>query len=68
VVDLFDFDGDPRGNITKYSKIQQDEIRDNYLASLGFTVLRFENRFVFQDPEYAKSEIRKVFNKKKEGI
>ncbi|HBH83381.1 MAG TPA: hypothetical protein DDY34_06185 [Bacteroidales bacterium] len=36
--------------------------------SLGFTVLRFENRFVFQEPESVKSEIRKVINEKKESI
>ena len=39
---------------------------DKYLESLGFTVLRFENRFVFQDPDYIKSEIRKVFNQNNE--
>ncbi|HBQ82012.1 MAG: hypothetical protein A2X05_10670 [Bacteroidetes bacterium GWE2_41_25] len=48
---IIELDGDPHG---EYHKIQKDEIRDNYLASLGFTVLRFENRFVFQDPEYKK--------------
>ncbi|HAM10969.1 MAG TPA: hypothetical protein DCP74_12020, partial [Bacteroidales bacterium] len=48
IIELY---GDPHG---EYHKIQKDEIRDNYLASLGFTVLRFENRFVFQDPEYKK--------------
>jgi len=37
-------------------------------VSLGFTVLRFENIFVFQEPEYLKNEIRKVINKKKEPI
>ncbi|HBH84829.1 MAG TPA: hypothetical protein DDY34_13610 [Bacteroidales bacterium] len=31
----------------EYQKIQKDEIRDNYLENLGFTVLSFENRFVF---------------------
>jgi len=34
------------------------------VESLGFTVLRFEKRFVFQEPEYLKDEIRKVINKK----
>jgi very-short-patch-repair endonuclease len=34
------------------------------LESLGFTVLRFENRFVFQEPEYLIGEIRKFLNKK----
>jgi very-short-patch-repair endonuclease len=31
--------------------------------SLGFTVLRFENRYVFQDPEYIKNEIRSLLNR-----
>jgi very-short-patch-repair endonuclease len=56
---IIEVDGDPHG---EYHNIQKDEIRDNYLANLGFIVLRFENRFVFQDPEYIKSEIRKIFN------
>ena len=58
---IIELDGDPHG---EYYKIQKDEIRDNYMANLGFTVVRFENRFVFQEPEYIKSEIAKVFNKK----
>ena len=55
-------DGNPHG---EYHKIQEDENRDKYLENLGFTVLRFENRFVFQDPEYLKNEIRKAINKQK---
>ena len=62
---IIELDGDPHG---EYHKIQKDENRDKYLESLGFTVLRFENRFVFQEPEYLKDEIRKVINKKKEPI
>ncbi len=54
---IIELDGDPY-------KIIKDEIRDNYLASLGLTVLRFENKFIFQEPEYIKREIRKVYNKK----
>ena len=57
----FELDGDPHG---EYHKIQEDENRDKYLENLGFNVLRFENRFVFQEPEYLKNEIRKVINKK----
>ena len=37
--------------------------RDKYLTNYGFTVLRFENRVVFQEPEYVKSKIRKIINK-----
>ncbi|MBK8883967.1 MAG: DUF559 domain-containing protein [Bacteroidales bacterium] len=43
--------------------MQKDENRDKYLESLRFTVLRFENRFVFQEPEYLINEIRKVISK-----
>ncbi len=35
--------------------MEEDENRDKYLESLGFTVLRFENRFMFRDPEYLES-------------
>jgi very-short-patch-repair endonuclease len=60
---IIELDGDPHG---ESQKIEKDEIRDNYLEGLGFIVLRFENRFVFQEPEYIKSEIRKVLNKRNE--
>ena len=52
----------PIGNIIKYRKIKN---RDKYLESLGFTVLRFENRCVFQEPEHLKDEIRKVIKNEK---
>jgi len=48
----------------KYQKIHEDVKIDKYLESLGFTILRFENRFVLQEPEYLKDEIRKVIKKK----
>jgi very-short-patch-repair endonuclease len=57
---IIELDGDPHG---EYHRIQKDEIRDKYLENLGFAVLRFENRFVFQDPEYLKGEISKILNK-----
>jgi very-short-patch-repair endonuclease len=62
---VIELDGAPHG---EYHKIQLDENRDKFLKNLGFTVLRFENRFVFQEPEYLISEISKVFNIKKESI
>ena len=62
---IIELDGDPHG---EYYKIQKDENRDKYLESLGFTVLRFENRFVFKEPEYLKDEIRKGIKIKKEPI
>ena len=60
---VIELDGARHG---EYHKMQEDESRDKYMESLGFTVLRFENRFVFQEPEYLKNEIRKVFNKNRE--
>ena len=62
---VIELDGDPHG---EYHKIQKDENRDKFLESFGFTVLRFENRFVFQEPEYLISEISKVIYKKRESI
>jgi very-short-patch-repair endonuclease len=58
---IIELDGDSHG---EYQKIEEDKNRDKYMKSLGFTVLRFENRFVFQDPEYLKNEIRKGFYKR----
>lgn len=46
---------------SEYTQIDKDADRTLYLESLGFRVIRFENRFVFQDPEYVKDEIRKIF-------
>jgi very-short-patch-repair endonuclease len=46
---VIELDGAPHG---EYHKIQEDENRDKFLKSFGFTVLRFENRFVFQEPDH----------------
>ena len=59
---IIELDGAPHG---EYHRIQEDENRDKYIESLGFTVIRFENRFVFQEPEYLKNEIRKFINKER---
>lgn len=57
---IVELDGDSHGD---YSQISDDILRDEHLQRLGYTVLRFENRFVFQDPEYVLNEIkRKFFN------
>jgi very-short-patch-repair endonuclease len=45
---VIELDGNPHGD---HSRIQKDTIRDNYLEELGLTVLRFENKFVFQETE-----------------
>jgi very-short-patch-repair endonuclease len=57
---IVELDGDPHG---EFDRIQKDENRDKYIESLGFTVLRFENRYIFQDPEYIKNEIRRLLNR-----
>ena len=62
---VIELDGAPHG---EYHKIQNDEIRDQYLERLGFIVLRFENRFVFQDPDYVKDEIMKVIKRTRDEI
>jgi very-short-patch-repair endonuclease len=59
---IIELDGAPHG---EYHRIQKDEIRDKYIESLGFTVIRFENKVVFQDPEFLKNEIRKFINKER---
>ena len=56
---IIELDGDPHG---EYFKISEDFKRDEYLEKLGYKVLRFENRFVFHDPEYILKEIIKKFN------
>ncbi|HQM69427.1 MAG TPA: DUF559 domain-containing protein [Bacteroidales bacterium] len=57
---IIELDRDPHGDP---KQIQKDISRDKYLETLGFTVLRFENRFVFQEPEIILNEIKKVFRK-----
>lgn len=58
---IIELDGDSHGD---YYKIQQDTDRDMSLQNMGFIILRFENRFVFQEPEYVLSEIRKNLRNK----
>lgn len=57
---IIELDGNVHG---EYSQIEKDEIRDKYLEDLDYRILRFENRFVFQDPEYVLDEIKKTFHK-----
>jgi very-short-patch-repair endonuclease len=53
---IIELDGDPHGD---YSQILKDEARDKYFEANGYKVIRFENRFVFQDPELVIETIRK---------
>jgi very-short-patch-repair endonuclease len=48
---IIELDGAPHG---EYHRIQEDENRDKYIESLGFTVTRIENRVAFQEPEFKK--------------
>jgi very-short-patch-repair endonuclease len=57
---IIELDGDPHGDP---ARIHKDIVRDNYLKELGLTVLRFENRFVFQELEFVLNEIKKLFKK-----
>jgi very-short-patch-repair endonuclease len=43
--------------------IIEDIERDEILKGLGYSIIRFENRFVFQDPDFVKAEIISRFRK-----
>ena len=55
---IVELDGEPHGD---HIQIEKDKIRDKFPEGPGLTVLRFENRLVFQDPEYILKEIRNAF-------
>jgi very-short-patch-repair endonuclease len=57
---IIELDGDSHGD---YIQIQNDIERDENLVNLGYLIIRFENRFVFQDPDYVKAEIKSRFRK-----
>jgi very-short-patch-repair endonuclease len=56
---IIELDGNRHGD---YDKISVDIKRDEYIQNLGFKVLRFENKIVFQDPAYILKEISDRFN------
>lgn len=56
---IIELDGNGHG---EYSQIEKEEIRDKYLEDLGFRILRFENRLVFQEPDYVLKEIKNLFH------
>ena len=57
---IIELDGDYHGD---YIQIEEDIKRDEELSLMGYTVLRFENRFVFQDIEFVKQQITSKFKK-----
>ena len=56
---IIELDGESHGD---YQKTYEDEDRDNDLQRMGYRILRFENRFVFEDIEWVKDEIRRNFS------
>jgi len=56
---IIELDGDYHG---EYYRIELDRKRDEELESMGYRILRFENRFVFQDPDYVISRIIGMLN------
>ena len=58
---IVELDGNPHGD---YIQIEKDIIRDRYFEELGLTEIRFENKFVFQEPEFVLNEIKKGFKEK----
>ena len=53
-----------RNKSTSAESVLWNQLKSKNLEALGFTVLRFENRFVFQEPEIVLNEIKKVFRKR----
>jgi len=53
---VIELDGAVHNN---YAQADYDKERDARLADLGITVIRFENRLVFDHPEYVLGEIKK---------
>jgi very-short-patch-repair endonuclease len=41
--------------------MKYDEVRTAYLNSVGIRVVRFENRLVFDDPEFVLREVKRHF-------
>lgn len=42
--------------------IEKDRIKENYLKSIGIRVIRFENKWVFEDIGWVLQQIKMVFN------
>jgi len=55
---IIELDGDVHGD---YHQIEKDIKREEYLKNLGFTIIRFENKWVFQDSDFVLSEIKRKF-------
>ena len=62
---IIELDGAVHGD---YHQVEKDTIRDQYLEGLGFKVLRFENKLVFQAPDYVLGEIKKHLTKEVNNV
>ena len=51
-----ELDGEPHADLIQ---IQKDKERDDYLKSEGITVLRYENRWVYEYPDVISEDILK---------
>lgn len=43
--------------------IEKDRIKENYLQSIGIRVIRFENKWVFEDINWVLEQIKAAFNR-----
>jgi very-short-patch-repair endonuclease len=57
---IIELDGQAHGD---NAQIEKDIIRDENIENLGFVILRFENRLVFEVPEFVLTEIKNNFKK-----
>jgi very-short-patch-repair endonuclease len=46
----------------EYYQIEKDIVRENFIIDHGFKVIRFENKMIFEDPEYVIETIKKYFS------
>ena len=51
---------DGAGHFTNVG-LENDEVRERYIAAQGVRVLRFENRLVFEEIEWVLGKIREAF-------
>ena len=42
--------------------MEKDRVKENYLRSIGITVIRFENKLVFEDIQWVLQQIEAKFN------
>jgi very-short-patch-repair endonuclease len=59
---VIELDGEPHADLLN---IARDAERDEFISQYGITVLRYENRWVFEYPEVIKQEILEFGARKK---